>query len=1211
MPPSRWRLKFYNSLINHKILPRIPLIGDCALPNQLYTAARPDFSALNQIAVLRMKIPKIFCIEEPISIAAQPDRDPMHYRDLMHHQILKMLSPLRFPRALCIQCAIAFSLLVLAILLPPLPIISFLSQHAPLHKGLEFASISMALMIFTVGWFSFGYERSIRFQVLACAFLGIAILDLIYSLSSQGIPNLSAAHHVENLVNFWLPSRLANALILLIAIRISPHSNLKVKLRWIMLAAMLGLVGVLVLSGLFLQNITLYHWFAYLNLSSIKYIEWILIILYVVILVLMIRSWQDTHDEFQALLIAGLWFLLISQISLILHSSNTEIYHLTGQICKAWGDGFIFWAVYAQAMNEPYRRLRHSKRVLARVQSKTRSLFRENQVILDSVSIGIAFVKDRHFIRVNSYAETLFGYGSGEMEGLSTEIIYADRTSYRKTGRHIANIINKGACFIGEVELVRRDGSHFWCLMRGHMLAPDQPLAGFIWTLEDITERRQAHESLEEAKQVLQKSEQRFRNIFMASKVAMLIVDPHSMKIFDANSAACSYYGYEIDELREMPIGNINTLPDEEIRAELAQAIEQQRSHFYFQHRLASGEIRHVEVHTGTLELEDRVLLYSIIHDITDRRFIEEERYKLYQAIQQSPLSIVITDLNGNIEYVNPTLLSTTGYQLDEVLGEYFKVLQWDEIPHPEYLALREAMSQGQTWRGIIKNYKKNGDLYWEQVQISSIFDDQGRMTHYLGLKEDITAQKLDEDARRDSEERLQRVLEGSNDGFWDWDISSDEVLYSRRWAGMLGYDLQEIAANMQAREELIHPDDFPKYQMTLHRHLAGSTLNYQCEYRMKTKRGEWCWILDRGKVTSRNAQGKPLRMAGTHTDLTERRHMEETLRNTLVMVKRHDAQMVALKQMNDLLLSCENCEQAYAIIARSADRLFGGYLGGLAILVESEIHCVAHWGEPLVLPNTFSWTDCWALQLGATHEISNPTQKTQCQHFTGKPPDTYFCVPLTVRGETHGLLHVGAATTLNDEELQELRTLVIAIGESIKLTISNLKLRETLREQAIRDPLTGLFNRRYLDETLPRELHRHQRVGESLAAAMLDVDHFKRFNDAYGHDAGDTVLRAIGALLKSSLRASDIACRYGGEELTIILPGSNLNDAWTRLDGLRQTIMQLKIPFQGGELPLITVSIGVTVAGPHEIDAFSVISRADTALYRAKANGRNQVVTN
>ena len=170
-------------------------------------------------------------------------------------------------------------------------------------------------------------------------------------------------------------------------------------------------------------------------------------------------------------------------------------------------------------------------------------------------------------------------------------------------------------------------------------------------------------------------------------------------------------------------------------------------------------------------------------------------------------------------------------------------------------------------------------------------------------------------------------------------------------------------------------------------------------------------------------------------------------------------------------------------------------------------------------------------------------------------------------------------------------------------------QMEAILREQAMRDPLTGLFNRRYLDETLPRELVRCQRSVEPLTVVMLDLDHFKDFNDCHGHEAGDAVLRAIGDLLQQFLRGSDIACRYGGEELTLILPGAPLTDAWPRMEALRQAVADLHLRDRAGALPAITVSIGLAEATADTEIAAILLARADAALYRAKQQGRNRVI--
>ncbi|MEB3232862.1 MAG: diguanylate cyclase, partial [Leptolyngbyaceae bacterium] len=175
---------------------------------------------------------------------------------------------------------------------------------------------------------------------------------------------------------------------------------------------------------------------------------------------------------------------------------------------------------------------------------------------------------------------------------------------------------------------------------------------------------------------------------------------------------------------------------------------------------------------------------------------------------------------------------------------------------------------------------------------------------------------------------------------------------------------------------------------------------------------------------------------------------------------------------------------------------------------------------------------------------------------------------------------------------------------------IANLRLRETLHYQSIRDPLTGLFNRRYLEESLAQELIRAQRKQHPIGVIMIDVDHFKGFNDTYGHDAGDLVLQTISDLIRENIRGSDIACRYGGEELTLVLPESSLIATATRAETLRQSISRLQLTHNNQRLETVTASFGVSCFPQHGIAGNALIQAADAALYQAKYAGRNQVVT-
>jgi diguanylate cyclase (GGDEF)-like protein len=182
-------------------------------------------------------------------------------------------------------------------------------------------------------------------------------------------------------------------------------------------------------------------------------------------------------------------------------------------------------------------------------------------------------------------------------------------------------------------------------------------------------------------------------------------------------------------------------------------------------------------------------------------------------------------------------------------------------------------------------------------------------------------------------------------------------------------------------------------------------------------------------------------------------------------------------------------------------------------------------------------------------------------------------------------------------------------VADHICLAISNLRLQETLRGQSIRDPLTGLFNRRYLEVSLEREMLRAMRGHNSVGAVMMDIDHFKHFNDTYGHDAGDTLLREVGRCLQEHIRGGDIACRFGGEEFILIFPEASLEDTICRAEAIRETVKHLDVTHRGQHLDSVTLSLGVAAFPEHGDTADGIVHSADEALYRAKRAGRDQVI--
>lgn len=335
--------------------------------------------------------------------------------------------------------------------------------------------------------------------------------------------------------------------------------------------------------------------------------------------------------------------------------------------------------------------------------------------------------------------------------------------------------------------------------------------------------------------------------------------------------------------------------------------------------------------------------------------------------------------------------------------------------------------------------------------------------------------------------------------------------------------------------------------------------------------------------------------------------------------------ELALLSEMGEQLQISLTTAEAYTAIAYFIRQLFPVCRGGIYITSNSRnlVEAVTVWGNPPPAQSVFVPSDCWALRRGQVYRIEDSAQGLLCAHAAqtqtseapkdGETSQVYstLCVPMMAQGETMGILHLQSDQPQNADNIRQMETkqnLAVTVAEHLALALANLNLRETLRQQSIRDALTGLFNRRYLDETLQRETLRAQRSGATIGVIMLDIDHFKKFNDTYGHEAGDVVLQRVGKLLQSHVRGEDIACRYGGEEFTLILPGAALEIARERAEHVRQEAATLRVQFGGQSLPPITFSLGVALFPAHGESSEAVLQAADAALYHAKQNGRNRV---
>jgi diguanylate cyclase (GGDEF)-like protein/PAS domain S-box-containing protein len=359
-----------------------------------------------------------------------------------------------------------------------------------------------------------------------------------------------------------------------------------------------------------------------------------------------------------------------------------------------------------------------------------------------------------------------------------------------------------------------------------------------------------------------------------------------------------------------------------------------------------------------------------------------------------------------------------------------------------------------------------------------------------------------------------------------------------------------------------------------------------------------------------------------TVVDITARTNLAEQLEQANDELQHHadeleqrGREMSLLAQMGELLESCQTLDEAFAVVAGIAEPLFAGDAGAVYSLVSSgrAAEAVATWGSPPPTRTVFSPIDCWALRRGRLHVVHDGDPELKCPHVEEPVPAGLLCEPLTAQTETLGLLHVQvrrrAAGKARAARLADRERLVKTLGEQLALALANIRLRATLRDQSSRDSLTGLFNRRYMEESLDREIRRAAREGYGLGVLLADLDNFKQLNDAFGHAAGDEVLRQIGRHLSTAVRGEDIACRFGGEEFVIILPKAGLGDAYRRAEALREGVKAGSLDESSRLYPTATMSVGVAAYPDHGTSVAELILAADSAMYLAKAQGRDRVV--
>jgi diguanylate cyclase (GGDEF)-like protein/PAS domain S-box-containing protein len=505
-----------------------------------------------------------------------------------------------------------------------------------------------------------------------------------------------------------------------------------------------------------------------------------------------------------------------------------------------------------------------------------------------------------------------------------------------------------------------------------------------------------------------------------------------------------------------------------------------------------------------------------------------------------------------------------------------------------------------------------------------------------------LATQKSDLRMARRHELYFRTLSEAVPEIMWTADPDGTDDYFNRKWFDYTGLTLEQSRGT--AWTAVVHPDDLDPC-LEKWKNARRTAEPYTVEYRLRAQDGTYRWFLCRGNPI-RNSVGEIIKWFGTCTDIESQKQSQQILEQQILerttqlddintqlqnemiekdfarneLDRQHESMMKELEErsdratmlakMGELLQSCLSREEVIAAALGFAPKIFPLARGAVVLLnsARSLAEVIGSWTECQLPAMEFDLTECWALRTGHTHLVDPGDGTARCQHAAGVEC-AYLCIPILAQGETLGILHLQSMSDGSHFESAELLLKTTFAGQ-VGLSIANIRLREALRTQSVLDPLTGLYNRRYLEETLDREVRRASRAQQSLGILMIDLDHFKTFNDTYGHEAGDAVLRETAAALIKSVRTEDFVCRFGGEEFVVVLPTAKLEIAQARAESLRLKMKELTVLHQGKSMGMVTISVGVAAFPQHGKSPWELMAAADAALYEAKRGGRDRVVT-
>jgi diguanylate cyclase (GGDEF)-like protein/PAS domain S-box-containing protein len=539
---------------------------------------------------------------------------------------------------------------------------------------------------------------------------------------------------------------------------------------------------------------------------------------------------------------------------------------------------------------------------------------------------------------------------------------------------------------------------------------------------------------------------------------------------------------------------------------------------------------------------------------------LKESEFLFRSQFDLGNIGIAITHPDKGWLSVNSRLCEMLGYREEELLR-----LNWSELIHPDdrHLDLYQydqLLSGEKDAYSLEKRFiRRDGEIVYVHMTVSCYRVD-GIIQFVIAGILDTSDRKHAEDKMRAKKEQLISVLSGSELGFWDWNIEANTVHRNARWAEMLGYSFEEIQNDTRINLEGIHPDDCEEVWQSVTDHLEGRTPQHKIEYRRRTRQGEYKWILDCAKIVNYGKDRRPLRMSGTHTDISDRKLADESMQ-LASMVYQNSREAMTVTDSNGNILTTNPAFTE--MTGYSLDEITG----------KSHKFIVSRQQDKRVyqrMEHALNSTGHWQGEVNYCHK----------------------------NGENYIAL-LGINSIYNED-----RSVHRRVAQFSDIT-ERKKSEKTIWRQANFDNLTGLPNRQMFYDHLLQEKSKAQRRGLNVALLFLDLDRFKAVNDTLGHNMGDQLLIDVAQRLRNCVRKRDLVSRFGGDEFTVILGGLKNTQSVERV--AQKILCELAEPFLLGEKNVyITSSIGITFY-PEDGEASGILLKnADQAMYSAKEKGRN-----